>query len=473
MSNPGDLAIARTGSEGLSLGGTILQRSVGYFVYLFERIMPDPFVLVIVLTVITAVAAILVAPKGTPEQILFGWYSGLTEIFTFAFQMILILVTGYALANAPLVKRWMERIYRSAVGPRSALAIVFFASCAASFLNWGFGLVIAAMLSKEIAKRVRVDFAWLVAAGYSAWVLWTFTGMSSSIALSIATHGSPLNFVEKATHNIVPLGHTVFAPWLFIPGFIAMLGLPLLYLAIRPVDRDVIAIDRNAFSEEERGFPIERRDGLAGWLESSPLATLVFVVAGIAYLSLAWYKKGISLDINSVIFIFLILGLLLHGSAVGYVGAISSAARVTGQMMLQYPFYGGIMGIMLATGLAGVISSEFVHLATRWTLPFWSYVASLIITIFIPSGGGHWAVQGPFTVPAAMALRASLPATAMGVAAGEMVSSLLQPFWVIPLVAIAGVGVRRVLGFTFASFIFLSAFFGIVYLFFAPAFASY
>jgi short-chain fatty acids transporter len=320
---------------------------------------------------------------------------------------------------------------------------------------------------------VPVDFAWLVGASYSAWVLWTFTGMSSSIALSIASHGSPLNFIETATNHVVPLGQTVFSTWVFLPGLVMTVGLPLLYLAICPSERDTIAIDLAALADEREAPPDECRDTIAGRLERSPFCTLVFVAAGIFYLALVWSEHGVSLDINSVIFIFLILGLLLHGSAGAYVGAISSAARVTGQMMLQYPFYGGIMGIMSATGLAGVVSSVFVHLATGWTLPFWSYVGSLFITLFIPSGGGHWAVQGPFIIPAALSLHASLPATSMAVASGELASSLLQPFWAIPLVAIAGVGVRRVLGFTFASFLLTSVFFGAVYLFVAPAFAPY
>ncbi|HQT89809.1 MAG TPA: TIGR00366 family protein [Acidiphilium sp.] len=474
MEKPSTITAINPDANSMTFGGTYLQRAVGSCVYVFEQIMPDPFVLVILLTVITAAAAYLLAPLGTPAHILIGWYAGITNIFTFAFQMILILVTGYALANARPIKRGLHKVCTLATGPRSALAVVFVGGCIATFLNWGFGLVVGAMLSKEVAKRVRVDFAWLVAASYSAWVLWTFTGMSSSIALSIATRGSPLNFIEKETHAVIPLAQTVFAPWVFVPGLIAMFCLPLMYLAIRPTDGAAIPIDPAALAEDNvEQEAVERRDTFAAKLERSPLCTLVFVAAGVGYLFLQWSSHGIALDINTVIFIFLIAGLLFHGSAGAYVRAISSAAKVTGQMMLQYPFYGGIMGIMSATGLAKVISTAFVHLASKWTLPFWSYAGSLIITLFIPSGGGHWAVQGPFTIPAALRLHASMAATSMGVASGELASSLLQPFWAIPLVAIAGVGVRRVLGFTFASFLFLSVFFGAVYLLVAPAFAPY
>ena len=145
------------------------------------------------------------------------------------------------------------------------------------------------------------------------------------------------------------------------------------------------------------------------------------------------------LDIDTLILIFLSLGLLLHGTPIAYVEAINSAARVTGSLLLQYPIYGGIMGIMTATGLAGVIAEWFQTFSTTETLPFWGYISSIIISIFVPSGGGHWAVQGPFIVPAAVALHVNLAATAQGVGYGEGVANMIQPFWALPLLAIAGI----------------------------------
>ena len=165
-----------------------------------------------------------------------------------------------------------------------------------------------------------------------------------------------------------------------------------------------------------------------------------------------WRAKGFSLDVNTVILIFLITGIALHGYPVGYGNAMKNAAKQTGSMMLQYPIYGGIMEIMDGTGLAAMISKFFVAIATAHTLPFWTYFASLFITFMVPSGGGHWAVQGPFAVPAAVSLHASIPATTMGVAMGEQVANMLQPFWALPVVAMAGIGIQRVLGFTVVTF---------------------
>jgi short-chain fatty acids transporter len=454
---------------------SLLQRAVSSCVYVFERVMPDPFVIVILLTVMVACCAWVFAPKGTPEVILSGWYKGIFGIFTFAFQMVLVLVTGYALASAPLIKAGLRGVSRLAVGPTSAVLLVFGVGAVATFLNWGFGLVVGALLSKQVARKVRVDFAWLVAAAYSSWVLWAFTGMSSSIALSIASPGNPLNIVEQHTHAAVPLSLTVFAGWNLLGGLAAMLVIPVVFILMRPADKDVIAADSALLEAEER--KLEANDEpktrtFASVLERSRLCALVFVLAGAGYLATQWTRHGVSLDINTVIFIFLLAGLCLHGSPRRYVSAVTEAAKVTGPMLLQYPFYGGIMGIMGATGLDETVAHAYIHVASGTTLPFLSYLASGVITLFIPSGGGHWAVQGPFTIPAAMQLGASLPGTSMAIAAGEMAGSLLQPFWAIPVVAIAGVGVQRVLGFTLVIFLTAGSVLGLLYLLVVPAWAG-
>jgi len=168
---------------------------------------------------------------------------------------------------------------------------------------------------------------------------------------------------------------------------------------------------------------------------------------------MTWTTKGFELDINTTILIFLLVGLVLQRTPIAYADAIRRAARQTGSMLLQYPVYGGIMGIMTGTGLASTIAKAFVAIATPATLPVWSYLSSIIITLLIPSAGGHWAVQGPFVLPAALSLHASVPRTAMGVAMAENVSNMLQPFWAVPVVAIAGIRIQRVMGYTAITFV--------------------
>ncbi len=424
---------------------------VAIFVTLFERWMPDPFVLAIGLTLATGLAALVLAPNGTPQVIITSWYAGIFKILTFAFQMILILVAGHALANAPPVKRGIVAVVSLAKTPNQAVVLTFLVCAAAAFLNWGFGLVIAAMVSREMAKRMKVDFGWLVAAAYSGWMVWA-TGFSSSIALTQATKGSDLNIIEKVTGHVTPFGDMVFRAWNLVPTALVVIVVPIVFILIRPRDEDVVAFEP---PPEVPVVVLERggHDAPARRVERWPGLAWALAAAGFAYVAYIWISKGPSIDVNLVIFIFLMLGLALHASPVAYVQAVNNASSQVGSMILQYPIYGGIMGILTATGLAGVISKAFVAVASAHTLPFWSYICSLFITMLVPSGGGHWAVQGPFVVPAAVQLGASPAATAIAVAAGESVAYMLQPFFALPVVAIAGIGIQRVMGYTVVTFL--------------------
>lgn len=427
-----------------------LQTVAPLFVNVFERVMPDPFVLAVGLTALVAVLAWMVAPKGTPDVILSSWYAGIFNILGFAFQMILILATGHALANAPPVARGLRRVAALAHTPNQAVVLTFLVAAGASWLNWGFGLVVGAMLAREVARRVRVDFGWLVAAAYSGWVIWA-SGPSSSIALSQATHGNALNIVEKLTGQLLPFSETIFTRFNLVPTILTVIAVPIAFIAIRPAEADVVA-----FTPEPEPVPpppASAPGSIATRMNASPLGSLFLLAAGLAVIVVAWWQGLFILDVNAVIFIFLIAGIALHGTPVAYGAAMRNAARQTGGMMLQYPFYGGIMGIMTATGLAGVISKAFVAVATAGTLPFWSYVCSLFITFLVPSGGGHWAVQGPFVVPAAVALHAPVAVSTMAVAMGEEVANMLQPFWALPVVAMAGIGIQRVMGYTVVTFV--------------------
>jgi short-chain fatty acids transporter len=443
----------------------VLNRITAFFVYVFERITPDPYIFAVVLTIVTALLAAALGPKGSPPEILGGWYTGLFEILAFAFQMVLILVTGYALSNSSPVRRFLDWLASRPKGRSAAIVLTIVAVMVTSFLNWGCGLVVAGLLSREIAKRMRIDFGWLVAGAYTGWIIWA-SGFSSSIALAQATPGSALNLVQKVTGQVIPLGDMLFAPFNWVPLVALLVLLPLLYCAIQPTERDTVAADaERLMAEDNIAAPKEESRTIARHLEHAWILNLILVAAGIAALTVNWSKTGPTLDINSVIFLFFLAGLLLHWTPINYVRAVNQAARVTGPLILQYPLYGGIMGIMKGTGLADVIAKAFVSFSSAHTLPFWNYIASIIISLFIPSGGGHWAVQGTFTVKAAVDLHASQAATAMAVAMGEQVANMIQPFWALPVLAIAGISLRRVMGFTVMSFFVGAVVFGLALLF--------
>jgi short-chain fatty acids transporter len=451
-----------------------MNRVSAFFTRVFEYAVPDPYIFAVALTLLTALLAFLFAPHHTPAQVVGSWYAGIFDILAFALQMILILVTGYALAASAPVANGLRRIAALPQNPKSAVSLTFLVSAAACWLNWGFGLVVAGLLAREISKRMRIDFGWLVAAAYSGFLIWA-SGLSSSIALAQATPGSKLNIVQILTGHVLPIGSTIFTAFNLVPVIVLLVVMPFVLRALEPSDVVVASgVILSSSKDPEHvagGDEVEgrgQRKTLASSLENAWILNAVLAIAGLGYIAWLWITAGFSLDINSVIFIFFCAGLLLHWRPIAYVAAVNEAARITGPLILQYPLYGGIMGMMTATGLAGVIAQWFDACSNAGTLPFWSYVSSIVISLFVPSGGGHWAVQGPFAVPAALKMHASLPATAMGVAMGEQVANMIQPFWALPVLAIAGIGLRRVMAFTVVSFVIAFVVFGLSLLLLIP-----
>ncbi len=447
---------------------SLLSRCTAFFVYLFERLIPDPYVFAVILTFVAALLALFLAPQGTPKNILSSWYGGVFGILTFAFQMVMMLVTGYALASAPSIAAGLSRIASIPKNAPAAVSLTVAVAMIASWLNWGLGLVVSALLAREIAKRVEVDFGWLVAAAYTGFVVST-EGLSGSIALSQATHGSALNIVEKVTGQLTPLSQTVFTRFNLLPVLVLFIVLPLIFRYLGPAPSHARTADPAKLRAEDQLQKGKEKTGTIGSrLDHAWILNLLMVGFGGFALGIQWAHNGFSLDLNSVITMLLLAGLLLHWTPVAYVGAVQRAARVTGSLILQYPLYGGLMGIMTGTKLAEVLARAFLRFSTAHTLPFWTYLTSLIITFFVPSGGGHWAVQGPFIVPAARDLHASLAGTTMAVAMGESVANMLQPFWALPILAIAGIPMRRMMGFMVITFAISLVIFGASLLFLVP-----
>lgn len=442
----------------------VRRNPVQHYIAFLEKYLPDPFVIAIGVTVIVAVMAAGIAPKGTAANIVTSWYNGLFGILTFAIQMVLILVTGHALANTPLVTRGLTQLVASCRTPNQAMVMTFLVTCIGSWINWGFGLVIGAMLAREVARHIRIDFGWLVAAAYAGWMPWC-VGPSSSIPLAQASHGNPLNIVEKVTGHGLPFSDTIFTASSIVPTLIIVALIPFAFILTAPRRDDmVVAQFLEASAAQSQPAPVQR-----GWVrrfERSCICNMILVAAGVVYFGVSWHAGSFTFDINAVIFLFLMLGLALQPSPLAYLEAVQDASKETGGMILQFPLYGGIMGIMTATGLAGVIANFFVTMATAQTLPIWSYISSLIITFLLPSAGGHWAVQGPFVVEAVVGLHASMAETAMAVAKGEAAANMVQPFWALPVVAMAGVGIQRVMGFMIVAFVVSVVVYGVQILWF-------
>jgi len=412
-----------------------------------ERYIPNPYLYAVILTFITVAAALIWTPSGL-LKVVDSWYDGIWNILAFALQMALILVTGVTLADAPLVKGLLRRVASLPTGQAGAAITVFLAAAVGSWLNWGFGLVVGALVAREIAKRLRaVDFGFLVAAAYMGFMTWA-SGLSSSIALATATHGSALNIVEKVTGKIAGFDETIFTAYNLVPVVLLVILMPVALCFMGPEEKDMKKVDPQVLiRQDEVAQEGTRARTFATVLEDSWLLTVLLVLMGVIY---EWHTittKGFHLDINGFIFIVLMLGLIFHWRPIRYVRSFESGARTVGPILLQFPLYGGIMGIMTGTGLAGIIAASFVSFSTEHTLPFWSFISSNIISLFVPSGGGHWAVQGPFMIPAAVKLHVGAAITAMGTAMGEQTANMIQPFWALPILAIARLGIKDIMGY--------------------------
>jgi short-chain fatty acids transporter len=412
-----------------------------------ERYIPDPYLYALLLTFFTAAGALLLTPADAPK-IVTAWYDGVWAILAFAMQMALILSTGVALAEAPFVKRLLERLASIPTHQAGAAVTVFLAGAVCSWLNWGFGLVVGALVAREVGKRLRqTDFGLLVAAAYMGNIIWA-SGLSSSIALATATPGSALNIIEKETGKVTPLTETIFTAYNLVPTILIFILIPLMLIAIAPPAAEQRRVDPELLKTQDAMPPPPQSEAtFASRLENAWIVTALLVAMGLFYEYTMVSTKGFTLDINGMIFIALMLGLIFHGRPIRYVRAFNAAARTVGPILLQFPLYGGIMGMMTGTGLAAVIAQFFVSFSTHGTLPFWTFVSSNIISMFVPSGGGHWAVQGPFMIPAAIKLGVDPAMTAMATAMGEQTANMIQPFWALPILAIARLGIKDIMGY--------------------------
>ena len=438
----------------------LMQRLTNLCVRYVERFMPDPYLFAVILTGLVVVLIALLVRGATPSGALKAWYGGVwgsQNIFTFAFQMVLILVTGYTLAEAPILKRAIIRIASKPRNQVQGALLCFGVSAVLSLLNWGLGLVAGALVARQVAKRLTgAHFGYLIAAAFMGFIVWT-QGLSSSIALANTDATSPINVIHKITGLTVPLTLTIFQPynWVAVIAVVALLAIAI--WRMQPAQS--LEPDPAVFEEESVPPKPAGKRTFAEWLENLWILNVIVFAAGITYFVLS----GFALNISSMIMLFTVTSALLHGTPIRFIRAFSGAAKVSGPLLLQYPLYGGIVGLLgyLPTGsgkaLQTVLAEALVRGADQYTLPFLTFVGSVIISLFVPSGGGHWAVQGPIAVQSALAINhhssAYLGLISMSVAVGEGVANMIQPFWLLPVLAIAKLNVRQVMGFTVIAFL--------------------
>ena len=427
-------------------------------VKLVQRFLPDAFVFCIILTIVVFIAAMPVAGMN-PIEVANAWGSGVWGLLSFSMQMALVLVLGSALANAPAIKKLIVKLAGVPKKPVGAVAFVTVISAICCFINWGFGLIIGALLAKEVAKKIKgLDYRLIIAAAYSGFVIW-HAGISGSIPLGMTALNADgvVDNTAGAVTEIVPTSQTIFSAWNLIMVLAVVVVVAFVNAKMHPDPKDVVSIDPKLLEDAPDNTEVKARKDQtpAEKLENSMVLSYIVVVIGAIYLIYYFVNAGSilnALSLNIVNLIFLILGIAFHKTPISYVRAITESAESAGGIILQFPFYAGIQGMMVTVGsngvsLASAISTAFVNISTPRTFPVLCYLAAGIVNFFVPSGGGQWAVQGPIMMPAGLELGVTPAVTAMGIAWGDAWTNMLQPFWALPALGIAGLGARDIMGY--------------------------
>lgn len=461
----------------------MLSKLIDLSVKLIRKYLPDPFVFAIILTVVAGLAAIICTGQG-PLDVLENWGVGVWSLLAFSMQMALVLVCGSALADAPLIKKGLRKMAALPKTPAAAITTVTLVASIACWINWGFGLIVGAIFAKEIARAVKgVDYRLLIASAYSGFVVW-HSGLSASIPLAMATDGPSLAEVSRgAITQAIPISQTIFATYNLIIVFLVIVALTVVNTLMHPAPEKAFVVDPALLGdaeeikedplcgpggddvcEIENGKSAEMakegaNSGKTEWkltpserLNNSVLLSGIIAIMGLGYLFVRIVINGAGLDLNNVIMLFMFLGIVLHKTPIKYVKAVTEAASSSAGILLQFPFYAGIMGIMTSASaegvsLAGQISEACVAMSNEKTFPLLTFLSAGLVNVFVPSGGGQWAVQAPIMLPAGMQLGVDPAVTGMAIAYGDAWTNLIQPFWALPALAIAKLDAKDIMGF--------------------------
>ena len=417
-----------------------------------QRWFPDAFVFALSGLIVVFVAGFLM---GIAIRDLIKYFGdGFWSLIPFTMQMAIIIIGGYVVATSPPVHRlirWLASIPRT---PRAAVAFVAFFSMATAMLSWGLSLIFSGVLVREVVRNVRgIDYRAIGAAAYlgtgSVWAL----GLSSSAALVMATPAAIPTALLKIS-GVIPLRETIYT-WqsLATAGILMLAGVVVAYLSA-PASSTKTAESFGVTEGLELQKLEERRDP-AEWLEYAPVLSIVVGALGMAYLVQVLAARGplAALDLNTYNLLFLMLGLLLHWRPRSFVRAVNNAVPATAGVLIQFPFYGGIFGIITLSPISRDLAHFFVSFSSTNTYPILVSIYSAILGMFVPSGGSKWIIEAPYVLQAAKDLHLNLGWVVQIYNTSEALPNLINPFWMLPLLGLLKVRARDLIGYGLVYFL--------------------
>jgi short-chain fatty acids transporter len=421
---------------------------------LSERYFPDAYVFALAAVVVVAVFGLALGEP--PMRVVTAFGEGFWTLVPFTMQMALIIIGGFVVATSKPAHRVIERLAAIPKTPRGAVAFVALFSMLTSLLSWGFSLIITGLLVRAIVRRIDdVDFRALGGAAYlglgSVWSL----GLSSSPAMMMATKSmipAPLLPIT----GVIPLTQTIFL-WqsILLAALLILVSVVIAYFSAPSGDRVRNARSMGIVFEEMTADDPPARTA-AEKIERNPLLTMAMVTLMLAFLGQQIAAKGLAsaIDLNNFNLLFLALGMLLHWRPRAFLRAAANATPATAGVLVQFPFYAGILGIISKTAIQPTLSELFLRIADQNTFNPILTIYSFILGIFIPSGGGLWVVEAPYVMEAASALKMHLGWTIQTYNAAETLPNLLNPFFMLPLMGILNARARDLAGYSILQLIF-------------------
>lgn len=426
-----------------------------------ERWVPDAFVFALLATLVVVVAGVFATPS-TVGQVVDAWGRGFWDLIPFTLQMALVIITGHVLATSAPMRGLIRAVAGWPTTPKGAVALVAFFAMASSWFNWGFSLIFSAVLARELARRIEsVDYRALAAASFlglgSVWA----QGLSGSAALQMATPGALQPAIRDiVSHDglvpggVISFSHTIFL-WQSLLSVVVEIAVVTVVMwlatptAARAKTARMLGIDLGVSEMAEPSRPASIPPGAR--LEHSPLLTWLIVGLGAVYLARYFVAAADplnALNLNVVNLIFLLLGFLLHGTPARLMHAVQAATPAVWGVILQFPFYAGIAGVITATHLNEQLATLFVRVSTPATFPALVALYSAVLGVFVPSGGSKWVIEAPYVMAAAHQLQVHLGWVVAAYDLGEALANLLQPFWMLPILGLFQLRARDVMGYT-------------------------
>ena len=438
-----------------------------------ERWMPNPFLFAIILTYVAAVAAFFSEGSSLPD-IAFAWYGGFWALLQFAMQMVIILVTGFVVAYHPRVRAGILWLVRLPKNGQQAVVLVGIGSMLTGWVSWGLGLIFGAILAREMGKvadksGMAVHYPLLAVAGYMGMSLTWGWGMSSSAGLLQATDGNVF-MLQGLVDRVIPATEWVFHPYpLILTGLALAYGSLMLYL-LAPPDQNCRGIRRHLPVDDVEDAPDPAAEhtlehaqaagsSIADKIDNSKILGGIIALTGVVLFVRAFITDGLgALDLDVFNFGFLMIGMMLYSSPSRYQSEFNDAVKGSAGVILQFPFYAGIIGIMTGTGLVDTMTEALLSVATEDTFTVTTWITGGILNVFVPSAGGEWAIVGGPMLQAGAALDIPHGQTIAAYAVGDAHTNLFNPFWAIPLLAITGLRARDMFGYGITMMILLVPF---------------